>query len=57
MIARRGILAAAAVFLASPALALAGVARKMQLVTSHLPSLVHETGQAGGLQEIVAELC
>jgi len=45
------------VFLASPRLALAGVARKMQLVTSHLPSLVHESGQPGGLQEIVAELC
>jgi len=57
MMARRRILAAAAVFLASPRLALAGVAHKMQLVTSHLPSLVHETGQPGGLQEIVAELC
>jgi len=57
MIARRRILAAAAVFLSSPGLALAGVARKMQLVTSHLPSLVHESGQPGGLQEIVAELC
>ncbi|WP_229208118.1 ABC transporter substrate-binding protein [Duganella sp. Root198D2] len=44
-------------FLARPVLALAGVARKMQLVTSHLPSLVHESGQPGGLQEIVAELC
>lgn len=43
--------------LASPALALAGVARKMQLVTSHLPSLVHESGDQGALQEIVAELC
>jgi len=44
-------------FLASPGWALAGVARKMQLVTSHLPALVHENGQPGGLQEIVAELC
>ncbi len=43
--------------LASPGLALAGVARKMQLVTSHLPSLVHESGDPGGLQEVVAELC
>jgi len=45
------------VFLANPGLALAGVARKMQLVTSHLPSLVHESGPPGGLQELVAELC
>ncbi len=44
-------------FLASPGWALAGVARKMQLVTSHLPALVHESGEPGGLQEIVAELC
>jgi len=57
MIARRSILTAAAVFLASPGLALAGVAHKMRLVTSHLPSLVHESGKPGGLQEIVAELC
>jgi ABC-type amino acid transport substrate-binding protein len=44
-------------FLASPTLALAGVARKMRLVTSHLPSLVHETGRPGALQELVSELC
>jgi len=43
--------------LTGPRWALAGVARKMQLVTSHLPSLVHENGEPGGLQEIVAELC
>lgn len=43
--------------MASPGLALAGVARKMRLVTSHLPSLVHESGQPGGLQEMVGELC
>lgn len=43
--------------LANPIGAFAGVARKMQLVTSHLPSLVHESGEPGGLQEIVAELC
>ena len=48
---------AAAVFLTGPIGAFAGVARKMQLVTSHLPSLVHESGQPGGLQELVAELC
>ena len=29
----------------------------MRLVTSHLPSLVHESGRPGGLQELVAELC
>jgi polar amino acid transport system substrate-binding protein len=57
MMTRREILAMAAVFLASPGLALAAVARKMQLVTSHLPSLVHESGPPGGLQELVAELC
>lgn len=50
-------LGAVTVLMASPRLALAGVAHKMQLVTSHLPSLVHETGQPGGLQELVAELC
>ena len=43
--------------LAAPRLALAGVAHKMRLVTSHLPSLVHETGRPGGLQELVDELC
>lgn len=57
MIARRRLLAATALFLAAPGWVLAGVARKMQLVTSHLPSLVHESGEPGGLQEIVAELC
>ncbi len=29
----------------------------MRLVTSHLPSLVHEGGRPGGLQALVAELC
>jgi polar amino acid transport system substrate-binding protein len=29
----------------------------MRLVTSHLPSLVHESGSPGGLQALVAELC
>jgi len=46
-----------AVLAAGPGLAWAGVARWMHLVTSHLPSLVHESGAPGGLQEIVAELC
>jgi polar amino acid transport system substrate-binding protein len=50
-------MAAGAMIAASPGLALAGVARKMRLVSSHLPSLVHETGRPGGLQELVAELC
>jgi ABC-type amino acid transport substrate-binding protein len=57
MIPRRSFVAAGGLFLASPTLALAGVARKMRLVTSHLPSLVHETGRPGALQELVSELC
>jgi polar amino acid transport system substrate-binding protein len=48
---------AAALLLAAPRLVLAGVARKMQLVSSHLPPLVHESGQPGGLQELVGQLC
>jgi ABC-type amino acid transport substrate-binding protein len=48
---------AATTILAFPGVALAGVAHKMRLVTSHLPSLVHERGRPGGLQELVAELC
>lgn len=43
--------------LVSPGQAVAGVARRMRLVTSHLPPLVHESGRPGGLQELVSELC
>lgn len=43
--------------LAFPGLALAGAARVMRLVTTHLPPLVHESGPPGGLQELVDELC
>ncbi|WP_342118959.1 substrate-binding periplasmic protein [Pseudoduganella sp. OTU4001] len=57
MIGRRTFLAAASLLLTRPGLALAGVARSMRLVTSHLPPLVHETGRPGGLQELVGELC
>jgi len=51
------LIASAAAALAMPLGASAGVARKMRIVTSHLPSLVHETGKPGGVQELVNELC
>ena len=41
----------------APRLARAAAARRMQLVTSHLPPLVQEKGEPGVLQDVVGELC
>lgn len=57
MMGRRNWLGAGGLLLVFPALALAGAARAMRLVTAHLPPLVHDNGPPGALQELVDELC